>query len=115
MQIGDSGGAYFTAAIAIHSFNTLVLRNKLPGWICWGVVVLGWFIAVLLGELRPIVEPCAPLELVLLSRFANVDPEPRIWARLRYPRDFMRPLAPLAAPEHRTSPHSGMSLCLTTV
>ena len=57
-QIGDTGGAYFTGAIAIHSFNTLVLRNKLPGWICWGVVVLGWFIAVLLGELRPIVEPC---------------------------------------------------------
>ncbi|KAI0349720.1 hypothetical protein OH77DRAFT_1168923 [Trametes cingulata] len=49
MQIGDAGGAYFTAAIAVHSFNTLVLRNKLPGWICLAASVLGWLIAVLLA------------------------------------------------------------------
>ena len=49
-QIGDTGGAYFTSAIAIHSFNTLVLRNKLPGWICLAVNVFGWLIAILFGE-----------------------------------------------------------------
>ena len=48
-QIGDTGGAYFTGAIAIHSFNTLVLRNKLPGWICLAVNVFGWLVAVLFG------------------------------------------------------------------
>ncbi|KAI0749876.1 hypothetical protein C8Q80DRAFT_1269678 [Daedaleopsis nitida] len=48
-QIGDTGGAYFTGAIAIHAFNTLVLRNKLPGWICFGAIVLGWLIAILLA------------------------------------------------------------------
>lgn len=51
MQIGDTGGAYFTAAIAIHSFNTLVLRNKLAGWICLAVMIFGWLVAVLFGEL----------------------------------------------------------------
>ncbi len=51
MQIGDTGGAYFTAAIAIHSFNTLVLRNKLAGWICLVVMIFGWLVAVLFGEL----------------------------------------------------------------
>ncbi|KAI8982703.1 hypothetical protein BD414DRAFT_81771 [Trametes punicea] len=49
MQIGDTGGAYFTGAIAIHTFNTLVLRNKLPGWICLAASLLGWLIAVLMA------------------------------------------------------------------
>ncbi|KAI0366283.1 hypothetical protein BV20DRAFT_658308 [Pilatotrama ljubarskyi] len=49
MQIGDAGGAYFTGAIAIHTFNTLVLRNKLPGWVCLAATVWGWLVAVLLA------------------------------------------------------------------
>ena len=49
-QIGDTGGAYFTGAIAIHTFNTLVLRNKLPVWICLAVSVFGWLVAILMGE-----------------------------------------------------------------
>ena len=50
-QIGDTGGAYFTGTIAIHTFNTLVLRNKVPGWICLSTTVFGWLVAVLMGEL----------------------------------------------------------------
>lgn len=49
MQIGDAGGAYFTGAIAIHTFNTLVLRNKLPAWTCLAASIWGWLFAVLLG------------------------------------------------------------------
>ncbi|KAJ8496606.1 hypothetical protein ONZ51_g997 [Trametes cubensis] len=48
-QIGDTGGAYFTGAIAIHTFNTLVLRNKLPVWICLAVSVFGWLVAILMA------------------------------------------------------------------
>ncbi|RDX43798.1 hypothetical protein OH76DRAFT_1175378 [Lentinus brumalis] len=48
-QIGDTGGAYFTGTIAIHSFNTLVLRNKVPGWVCMGATVFGWLFAILMA------------------------------------------------------------------
>lgn len=49
-QIGDTGGAYFTGTIAIHSFNSLVFRNKVPGWLCLAATVFGWLVAILLGE-----------------------------------------------------------------
>ncbi|CDO76994.1 hypothetical protein BN946_scf184298.g21 [Trametes cinnabarina] len=49
MQIGDTGGAYFTGAIAVHTFNTLVLRNKLPGWICLAASILGWLVAIFMA------------------------------------------------------------------
>ncbi|KAI9066349.1 hypothetical protein FKP32DRAFT_1610214 [Trametes sanguinea] len=49
MQIGDTGGAYFTGAIAVHTFNTLVLRNKMPGWACLAASIWGWLVAVLLA------------------------------------------------------------------
>ncbi|OBZ72408.1 hypothetical protein A0H81_07543 [Grifola frondosa] len=47
--IGDSGGSYFTGAIVIHTFNTLVLRNRLPHWIRVTAIIGGWLIAVLIG------------------------------------------------------------------
>ncbi len=57
MQIGDTGGAYFTGAIAIHTFNTLVLRNKLPGWTCLAASIWGWLVAVLLGQSARLPQP----------------------------------------------------------
>lgn len=48
-QIGDTGGAYFTGTIAIHSFNSLVFRNKVPGWLCLGATIFGWLVALLLA------------------------------------------------------------------
>ncbi|KAI0648922.1 hypothetical protein C8Q79DRAFT_482415 [Trametes meyenii] len=49
MQIGDTGGAFFTGAIAVHTFNTLVLRNKLPGWTCLAASIMGWLVAILMA------------------------------------------------------------------
>ncbi|KAI0833688.1 hypothetical protein BC628DRAFT_42121 [Trametes gibbosa] len=49
MQIGDAGGAYFAGAIAIHTFNTLVLRNRMPGWTCLAATITGWLLAILLA------------------------------------------------------------------
>ncbi|KAI0714430.1 hypothetical protein C8T65DRAFT_738680 [Cerioporus squamosus] len=48
-QIGDTGGAYFTGTIAIHTFNTLVLRNKVPGWVCAATTIFGWLFAILMA------------------------------------------------------------------
>ena len=48
-QIGDTAGAYFTGTIAIHTFNTLVLRNKVPGWVCMATSAFGWLFAILMA------------------------------------------------------------------
>ncbi|KAH9945193.1 uncharacterized protein BXZ73DRAFT_96183 [Epithele typhae] len=56
-QMGDMGGAFFTSAIAIHSFNTLVLRNKLPVWICLAVNVFGWLFAIIMAATPTWVSP----------------------------------------------------------
>ncbi|KAI1797431.1 hypothetical protein LXA43DRAFT_1089296 [Ganoderma leucocontextum] len=48
-QIGDMGGAYFSGTIAIHSFNSLVFRNKVPGWLCLAATIFGWLVAILLA------------------------------------------------------------------
>ncbi|EJF64498.1 hypothetical protein DICSQDRAFT_79975 [Dichomitus squalens LYAD-421 SS1] len=56
-QIGDTGGAYFTGTIAIHTFNTLVLRNKVPVWMCLATTVFGWLVAVLLAATPSWIRP----------------------------------------------------------
>ncbi|RPD61012.1 hypothetical protein L226DRAFT_462720 [Lentinus tigrinus ALCF2SS1-7] len=48
-QIGDTAGAYFTGTIAIHTFNTLVLRNKVPVWVCMSTTAFGWLFAILMA------------------------------------------------------------------
>lgn len=49
-QIADVATAYFTAAIAVHTFNTLVLRNRLPSWFCVVATAFGWLAAGLMGK-----------------------------------------------------------------
>jgi hypothetical protein len=51
MGIGDAGAAYFTATIAVHTFNSLVLRYKQPVWVIAATVGLGWTAALATGEL----------------------------------------------------------------
>jgi len=45
-QVGDLATAYFTAAIAVHTFCTLALRNRLPIYCAWIAVIAGWGITV---------------------------------------------------------------------
>ncbi|TCD64902.1 hypothetical protein EIP91_003438 [Steccherinum ochraceum] len=42
IQIGDLATAYFTAAIAVHTFCTLALKNRLPYYCAWIAIALGW-------------------------------------------------------------------------
>lgn len=97
-QIGDTGTAYFTGAIAIHSFNTLVLRNKLPVWICLAVNVFGWLLAVLFGEFLYATKPECYSRCVE-SRNANLGQSyirSSVWNR----RPFVWNLSQLPAFEH---------------
>lgn len=50
MIIGDFASAYFTAVIAIHTFNSLVLRYKQPVWVNVAIVTVGWALAFAAGS-----------------------------------------------------------------
>lgn len=49
-QVADVATAYFTAGIAVHTFNTLVLHHRLPGWFCIAATVIGWLVAGIAGK-----------------------------------------------------------------
>ncbi|KAI0806105.1 hypothetical protein BC629DRAFT_1590521 [Irpex lacteus] len=48
-QIADVAGAYFTGAIAVHTFTSLVLKYRLPLWFVLGAVLFGWAVAIILA------------------------------------------------------------------
>ncbi|THG96205.1 hypothetical protein EW026_g5582 [Hermanssonia centrifuga] len=48
-QIADVATAYFTAAIAVHTFNSLVLHHRLPLWFCSVAVAFGWVAAIVIA------------------------------------------------------------------
>ncbi|KAJ6466616.1 hypothetical protein C8R47DRAFT_1234958 [Mycena vitilis] len=45
MQVGNFAGAYFTIAIGIHTFNSLVLKRRQSVWICATTIAVGWIAA----------------------------------------------------------------------
>lgn len=51
MQIGNFSSAYFTTAIAIHTFNSLVLKKRQSVIICRSTIIIGWLWASLVGRL----------------------------------------------------------------
>ncbi|KAI0297248.1 hypothetical protein B0F90DRAFT_917031 [Multifurca ochricompacta] len=48
-QIGEFGSSFFTITMGIHTFNTLVLRNRQPQWVGIVVTLLGWVAALVIG------------------------------------------------------------------
>lgn len=49
-QVGDTATAYFTAAIAVHTFSTLALRTRSPVWFCAAAICFGWVATIAGGE-----------------------------------------------------------------
>ncbi|KAF9000626.1 hypothetical protein BDQ17DRAFT_1245135, partial [Cyathus striatus] len=49
MQIGNLGQSYFTVSIAIHTFNSLVLRRRPSVLVCSITVVAGWVLSIFLA------------------------------------------------------------------
>ncbi|KIM40010.1 hypothetical protein M413DRAFT_189985 [Hebeloma cylindrosporum] len=41
-QIGNFSSAYFTTAIAVHTFNSLVMRRRQSVIICRSTIIIGW-------------------------------------------------------------------------
>lgn len=52
MQIGNVAAAYFTAAIPIHTFSSLVLLKRQSTLLCTFMILVGWLTAVLVGASR---------------------------------------------------------------
>ncbi|KAB5595190.1 Eukaryotic translation initiation factor 2A [Ceratobasidium theobromae] len=52
-QVGDSGAAIWSLAIASHTFSLLFLLKKPPVWVTYMVLIIGWTIIIVL----PIVGP----------------------------------------------------------
>ncbi|THV02835.1 hypothetical protein K435DRAFT_716494 [Dendrothele bispora CBS 962.96] len=51
MQFGNIAGAYFTIAIAVHTFNSLVLRKRQSAFIFAPAIALGWTLAAIVSLL----------------------------------------------------------------
>lgn len=49
MQIASYGSGYFTVTIAVHTFNSLVLRRRQSVILCRSTMGLGWIVAILGG------------------------------------------------------------------
>lgn len=56
-QLGNWSTAYFTVAIAVHTFNSLVLRVRQSGIICNVTMVVGWVIAFVAGVVPVVIRP----------------------------------------------------------
>ena len=48
-QIGDTASAYFTAAVSVHTFCTLALRSRLPPWLAYVAIIVGWVLILAAG------------------------------------------------------------------
>jgi hypothetical protein len=48
-EIGQFGTYFFTVMMGLHTFNTLVLRNRQPQWVGMLVTAVGWAAALGIG------------------------------------------------------------------
>jgi len=57
MQIGNFASAYFTMAIGIHTFNSLVLARRQSPWVCGITITVGWLFSVALAVVPILYKP----------------------------------------------------------
>ena len=50
LQLGNWSSAYFTVAIALHAFTSLVLRVRHSTLLCGVMISFGWLAAIAVGE-----------------------------------------------------------------
>ncbi|KJA26358.1 hypothetical protein HYPSUDRAFT_133126, partial [Hypholoma sublateritium FD-334 SS-4] len=57
MQMGNFSTGYFTVAIAVHTFNSLVMQRRQSVIICRSTIAIGWFFTILCIEQNLAVIP----------------------------------------------------------
>ena len=50
MQMGNFSTGYFTVAIAVHTFNSLVMQMRQSAIICRSTIAIGWLSTILIGK-----------------------------------------------------------------
>lgn len=50
MQFGNASTAYFTCAIALHTFNSLVIRKRQSILVNILAIVMGWILSGVIGS-----------------------------------------------------------------
>lgn len=60
MQVGNIATAYFTVAIAIHTFNSLVLRKRQSIRVYGPTIILGWAVSLVVA-LVPLIPQMGPV------------------------------------------------------
>lgn len=50
MQLSNWAAGYFTVTIAVHTFNSLVLRVRQSVLVCSVTITIGWSLALLMGS-----------------------------------------------------------------
>ncbi|KAF9064159.1 hypothetical protein BDP27DRAFT_1426103 [Rhodocollybia butyracea] len=60
MQIGNISVAYFTVAIAIHTFNSLVLRMRQSAYVYIPTILFGWAVSIVIAIL-PLIRQMGPV------------------------------------------------------
>ncbi|KAI0067377.1 hypothetical protein BV25DRAFT_1819704 [Artomyces pyxidatus] len=48
-QMGQFGSSFFIVAMGLHTFNSLVLRNRQPMWVGVTLISVGWIAAIVIG------------------------------------------------------------------
>jgi len=56
MQFGNIASAYFTVAIGIHTFNSLVLRKRQSVFVYAPTIFIGWALALVVSVLPVMVN-----------------------------------------------------------
>lgn len=67
MQIGNIATAYFTVAIAFHTFNSLVLKKRQSIYVYGPTIILGWTASLAVGENSPVKSRLALFLIWLFS------------------------------------------------
>jgi hypothetical protein len=49
MSMGNISGAYFTVALSVHTFNSLVLQFRQSGCVGFLIIGCGWVLALVLA------------------------------------------------------------------
>lgn len=69
MQVGNFATGYFTIAIAVHTFNCLVLKMRQSVIICRTTIIAGWVFSFLVGA-SLVVTPTHYLLTIYISCLA---------------------------------------------
>ena len=90
MQIGNFSSAYFTNAIAVHTFNSLVIRRRQSVIVCRSTIAIGWVWAGLMGKLYSCIATKDLMKSQLALHSWSMHPTEMFTALMDLPVEFVQ-------------------------